>query len=925
MDFRVLGRVEVRRNGRNLDLGAPRQRTVLAALLLNANRPVPADRLAAAVWFEPPSGAAGNLRAYLAGLRKILHPPGDPQVRLHTIRGGGYLLRVRPGELDLDRFEGLARHGEEALRGNRPAQAAAAFEQAVRLWRGPALEGLNGGSELATEITRLEERRLAVTERWIQVLLDNPVPLEHLPLPDIVSELRRLVATNPLRERQWAQLMLALCRVGRPGEALAAYAQVRAVLADELGTDPGPELRDLHLRILRADPAVITGTSRTTTPAPAQLPPDMTGFAGRDTELACLELVEAGTIVVTGMAGVGKTALAVRWAHRMAALFPDGQLYANLRGYDPDPPLAPQIALDWFLRAAGVGSGAIPRTLEERSALFRSALATRRMLVVLDNARSAEQVRPLLPGTPNCLTIVTSRDDLAGLVVRDGAHRITLDRLPEPDALDMLRSVLGRERVDTEPEAAADLVKLCGSLPLALRIVAERAAARPAIPLADLLVDLHDHTGPLDTLDLPHDPTTAIRDVFSWSYQSLSSGAARLFRLLGLHPGPEIGTPAVASLAGVPPERLRPMVAELTRAHLLTEQRTGRYHLHDLLRAYAGELAQAVSPDSERHAALHRLLDHYLHTAHAAALLLNPKRKPIALPPPPPGFRPEPLPAGGALAWFTVEHPVLTAVVSRAVEAQFDQLAAQLAWALSDFLQWRWHSYDWAATQSVALDVARRGDDLAGQCEAHHYLGCAYAQLDRDGEAMTQFHLALDGFAELGDLTGKARTHFQLGWVFERAGSYPTALTQAEQALAAYGAAGDRLGRARALNAVGWCRVLLGEYETARQHCEQALVLQGELDDRRGQANTWDSLGFISHKQGDHRQAITCYEHATALLVEHGDRVFEATVLTHLGDAQRAAGDPEAAHDTWRRALAILDGLQHPEAGQVRRRLGAVG
>ncbi|HZM83037.1 MAG TPA: tetratricopeptide repeat protein [Candidatus Limnocylindrales bacterium] len=671
---------------------------------------------------------------------------------------------------------------------------------------------------------------------------------------------------------------------------------------------------------------------------PRQLPAAVSLFAGRAGELARLtsllrdqtdQMQVGATVVISaigGTAGVGKTALAVYWAHQVADEFPDGQLYVNLRGFDPGGQVMDAAeAVRRFLDALGVPPEQIPTDLDAQAALYRSELAGRRMLVVLDNARDSVQVHPLLPGAPTCLVLVTSRNRLSGLVAADGAQPITLDLLTGREARQLLTRRLGADRVTAEPDAIAEIITACAGLPLALAIVAARAANQPHLPLHTLASELHNSNGNcggrLDALSTD-DPATDVRAVFSWSYRALTPDAARLFRLLGLHPGPDTSAPAAASLATLPLPEARALLGELARANLLIEQVPGRYTFHDLLRAYATEQARRLDPDQQRHTATHRLLDHYLHTAHTAARLLDPSRAPITLTPAQPGVIPEPLADfQQALDWFTAEHPVLLAAVDHAATTGLDTHTWQLAWTLNDFLYRRGHWHDWVATEQAAVAAAGRLGDPTAQADAHLRLARAHLRLGRIDDADTQLRHALDLHAQVGDLVGQALTHLNLGQVWDRRGRYAEALHHAQQALDLFRAAGHRQGQARALNNIGWCHALLGDHQQALTYCQQALPLLQELDDRIGQAQTWDSLGYAHHHLGHHTQAITSYQHAIDLFRDLGDRYNEATTLTHLGDTRHTAGNPEAARDAWHHALTILDQLDHPDAQAVRVKL----
>jgi tetratricopeptide (TPR) repeat protein len=625
---------------------------------------------------------------------------------------------------------------------------------------------------------------------------------------------------------------------------------------------------------------------------------------------------------LSGTAGVGKTALAVHWAHRVRSRFPDGQLYVNLRGFDPSGTvLPPTEAIRGFLDALDVPPQRIPDGLAAQASLYRTVLAGRRVLVLLDNARDEEQIRPLLPGSPGCLVLVTSRKQLPGLVAAQGAHPLTLDLLSTAEARQLLSGRIGAARVDAEPRAVHEIITLCARLPLALAVVAARAALNPRFTLAALAAELRAARGSLDAF-AAGDPATDARTVFSWSYQALSAGAARLFRLLGLHPGPDFAAPAAASLAGVPVREARSLVAELVRAQLLAEPSPGRYTFHDLLRAYASELATDGEPEAHRHAALHRLLDHYLHTADAANRLVEPHGPRLDLAPPADGVTPPDLADHAqALAWYAAELPVLRAAVDQAGDTGFDTHAWHLAGALADYLDRQGHWHDWAAVQNAALDAARRLADRPGQAFTHRNLARAYARVGRYGDAHVHLGHALDLQSELGDLPGQARTHLSYAGVYERQGRNRDALEHSQRGLELFRAAGHRAGQAKALNAVGYRYAQLGKHRQAMTFCEQALALLVELDDRDGQADTWDSLGYAHHHLGDYEQAASSYQRALDLYRLCGDRHGEAEALIHLGETHHAAGDLDATLLAWQHALTIFDDLDHPDAESVRTRL----
>ncbi len=663
---------------------------------------------------------------------------------------------------------------------------------------------------------------------------------------------------------------------------------------------------------------------------PRQLPAAPLHFVGRAAELAALSNLAdrapaAGTVVisaVTGMAGIGKTALALYWAHRAAKRFPDGQLYVDLRGFDPAGAMVePTDVMRRFLEALAIPPQRIPADRDALLACYRTHMAHRRMLIVLDNARDAAQARPLVPGTPGCLVLITSRNRLTGLVAATGAPPLQLDPLTPAEAREMLTNRLGAHRVAAEPGAVGMLIARCARLPLALAIVAAWAATHPDFPLGVLAAELDDTSTRLDIL-ADTDPTTDLRTVFSWSYATLTRPAARMFRLLGLHPGPDASAAVVASLTGLPKSQARQHLAELTHAHLIIEGRPGRYTFHDLLRLYATGLVHRTESAEQQRAATRRLLDHYLHTAHTADRLLNPTRDRIGLLPPERGTTPEhSADHQQALDWFTIEHHCLLAAVSHASALGHDTHTWQLAWALADYHERYAHWRDQITAQRAAVVAAGRLGDRAIQGRAHRLLARAFVRLGHHDDAHTHLLQALDKSNLAGDHIGQAQTHHTLAILHAQQRRYADALHHAQQALNLYTVADNQPGLARALNGVGWYHAELGDHQEALIRCQQALTLHEKLGDRYGQATTWDSLGYIEHHLGHHARAVTCYRHAIALYQELGDHYCQAVALNHLGDTHHAMGVRTAAATAWRQALAILEDLDHPDAEKLRTKL----
>jgi DNA-binding SARP family transcriptional activator len=909
----------------------PRLRALLAALLVQAGRVVPVAELAEQAWNgQPTPGAAVTLRSYVKRLRVALGP--DAGGRILT-GDGGYVIRVEEGELDLARFESLVRAGGTALRAGAWQRASDLLNEALGLWRGEPLADIPSGQLQASVASRLEQLRLQALEWRIDADLQLGYPAR------LVPELEALVVEQPFRESFHAQFMLALYRSGRQAEAFAAYRHARRLLVDELGIEPGAELKELHRQMLTGELAHAAGdTGRLAAGAtrpvvPRQLPALVPHFAGRVDELReLMSLVDPaadeapGAMVISaigGTAGVGKTALAVHWAHQVADRFPDGQLYVNLRGFDPSgTPATPAEAIWGFLDALGVPPGRIPPAPQAQAGLYRSLLADKRMLIVADNARDEQQVRPLLPASPGTLVLVTSRCELAGLAA-DGARLLTLDVLIHDEAVQLLTARLGAARAAAERAAVGQIARLCAYLPLALAVAAARAAARPGFPLAVLAAELADSEGRLDALDAG-DPASSVRAVFSWSTRQLSAEAKRMFGLLGIHPGPDISVPAAASLVGRAQPQSRRLLRELARAHLVAEHLPGRYTFHDLLRAYAAEQALHTGSQADRDAATGRVLDHYLHTAARAARLLMPAKEPVVLAPPRPGAAAgQPADYQQAMAWFEAEHQVLLAIVTLAAGSGFDRHAWQLPWALASFLHTRGHWQEWVATQRAAVAAARRLGDIVGQALSGRLLGMAYTDLGDCDEGRGHLASSLTLYQRLGDRLGQAKVHHNLGFAAECQGRYADALGHQEQALRLYQAMGDTAGEAEALNDVGWCHSLLGDYKQARAFCRQALTLSVEVGYRRIEAHAWDSLGYAEHHLGNLAQAAASYQRALGGHREAGDRLLEADTLTHLGDTRHAAGELAQARETWEQALAILEDIQHPHAGQVRAKLAS--
>jgi tetratricopeptide (TPR) repeat protein len=638
------------------------------------------------------------------------------------------------------------------------------------------------------------------------------------------------------------------------------------------------------------------------------------------------------------MAGVGKTCLAIHWAQSLTSHFPDGQLYVNLRGFDPGGSAVPAgDALRGFLEAFGVPTERIPGSPNSRASLYRSLLAGRRMLVVLDNARDAEQVRDLLPSSPGCLAIVTSRTQLTALAATHDASILDLDPFSAAEAKEALARKTGPDRVANEPAAVEDITTFCAGLPLAVAIVAARAATAKRRTLGDISGELWDADTRLDAFSLG-DPTTDIRSMFSWSYQLLTPQAARLFRLICLHAGPEITLPATANLAGLAASQVRLSLGELCRAQLLTEHRSGRYAAHSLLRLYGSELGNGDECAPDRRPALNRLLDHYLHTAHQAQSRLHPLHQQVPLHTVAPGRTPEQVSDHDqAMAWFTSERHVLGAMIDTAADNGFSNHAWQLALSMREYCQWSGNWHDWITIARTALVAAQRCDDHIGQAHCHGNLGAAHCHLGDIDEAVRHLERALDLFTEASCAAEYPDAHTALGAALaemacrrqtlglhqEASELHGVALEHCREALTLSRACGNRQAEALALAEIGWCQGRLGHPQEGIDVVEKAMRTYRDLDgdDHHGQAHCRAKLGDLYRRDAENQCAVDCYERAIMLYRRLGIRTDEAAVFHVLGEALLELGNKTAADTAWRRAFAIYDGLRLPQAEILRAKL----
>lgn len=667
---------------------------------------------------------------------------------------------------------------------------------------------------------------------------------------------------------------------------------------------------------------------------PHQLPAAVRHFTGRAADLATLDAMlaaEPTAVVISaigGMGGVGKTALAVHWGHRVRHRFPDGDLYIDLRGFHPSGrPVPPGEALGLLLGALGVAAERIPPSADERAGLYRTLLANRRVLVILDNASDADQVRPLLPGAPGCVTLVTSRSRLAGLVARDGATRIVLDVLGVDEARQLLDRAIGANHTTAEPQATGELAERCGRHPLALRVAAERVAATGRPSIAAVVAELADRGHRLGLLSAPEDETSAVRAVFDWSHDRLAPPAARLFRLLGLHDGPDIGVPAAAALAGVRRKDVAGALAELVAVHLLTEPAPGRYARHDLLQLYAADRARAMESSEDRRAAARRLAGWYLHAACAARAALSPSLppmnpEPVALPGPPVRFD---SPAA-ALAWFESERPNLIAAVRLARAYGLHTIGWQLPTAMYGYFDLRKYYADWLATHEIALECARAVGDREAQGRILCNIGNAYRPMRRDDEAIDHYRLALELFGEVGYRQGEAKVWGNIGLSRGNQSRHDEAAEAHQRSLDIFRELGDRFGEALTLTNMGEMHQLRGRYAEAAGHHRIALDIFREIGEDHGAAEATSKLGVALAHLGDPAGALQLQLAALDAFRATGDRYEEANVLAHLGDLHNGLGRRDEAVARWREALALYDQIGDSVAAQdIEARLSATG
>ncbi|GIG00121.1 AfsR/SARP family transcriptional regulator [Catellatospora citrea] len=890
MRFAALGPLVIHRDDQGLTLPS-RLELLLGLLLARAGHPVGPEEVADTLWEgDPPPAARKTIQVYVHRLRRHL----DHEDRLtHTHQG--YRLAVTPGEYDAHEFEQLTADAQTARERGDLDRAGALLDRALSMWRGPAFAGLPRLGALAAEAARLDERRIIAFEERVRVDFDIG---RHAAT---VERLTAAAGEHPYRERLQGQLMLALYHAGRQVEALEAYRRTRHLLVTEVGVEPGAELRQIHQQILAADPRLDpppAGPPPAGPPPRSFLPHDITDFVGRDAVMDTLGGQPPPISLLTGMAGVGKTALAVHWAHRSIASFPDGQLYINLRGYDDSPPLRPIESLLHLLSCLGVSRERLPIDLDDAAALYRSLLAGRRALIILDNARSVDQVRPLLPGTPGCRVLVTSRELLTGLIARDGARRHGVEVLPGQESLALLTRLLGADRVAAEPDAARRLAELCGGLPLALRIAAAQLADRPSWTISALVAALLDN-GQVSTLAILGDEQHAVRAVLDQSYRSLDDPVARTFRLLAAVPGADFSTAAAAALTEQPPRTAEHHLDVLVTAHLVQRLAPDRYTLHDLVRDY---VRTRTADDQQLAHALRLLLEHYRTVAvHANSFVTGAGAPSTDANPGGVGS------AAQAMAWFEAERANLVSAVTAAASAKEAELACGLAHPLWQFFHLAGYVSDWITTFECALSTI---DGVAEERTKYYILnslGNAYCQAGRYEQAIAAHRACIAGREALGDHPGASSSRNNLCASLERTGRYEEALAESQIALRAARRHGDRATESLVLGS-GLPAVYhrLGRYEQALDCLRQALVIERELASPFRIIRTLTNLGLTYQKLGRPAEALRVLDEGLQLGHEVGERVTEGLILGCVADAHRDLGDYETAIATRLRANELI-------------------
>lgn len=900
--FGVLGSLSVQHNGSSVPLNAPVLRQLLAVLLTKANQRVRTDDLIYVLWGEKaPNGARKATQVYVHRLRRVL---GEQRI---AVEPSGYSLTTSVDELDSLLFEELVTEARTQRGKGQREKAADLLVEALGLWRGEAFEELAEHPIIFDEARRLDQERLRVLTEQVEIELERGRHNE------VIPQLIRLTDQHPYREDLQSNLMLALYRAGRQAEALEAFQQTRKRLDEELGLEPGPALRRLHSLILRSAPDLELEQNHQPAIVPKELPPAVTGFAGRTAQLAMLDrlvpvegqAISAAVALITGSGGVGKTALALHWAHRMAGNFPDGQLFVDLRGYAAGAQIRPIDALSSFLRCLGMPPQQIPVDTAEAAALYRSRLSGRRVLVILDNARYAEDVRTLLPGAPGCLAVVTSRDRLTGLVARDGATRIPLDVLSPDEAHGLVANLLGPVRA-VEPKAIADLATVCAYLPLALRVAIAHMLDRPYGTVEQHIAQLREGSR-LELLEVEGDDSAALRSTFALSYGAVSTDAQLLFRRLGLVPCPDFTVEAAAALTDLPHERASKLLERLADAHLVRPLTRGRYAIHDLLREYAQETCQQHDPFAERNAAVNRLYHQYFLQIDTAAELLYPAITP--LPSPQVGkARDGFVDTDSALAWLDAEHLNAAAAIRHASSTGSEPMAWLLADRLRGYFDLRRHTALWFTSARAGLAAARAARDERAQAAMFLMLGQAYGVIGKYDTATKKLERAIRLSERSGWSGGLASALGSLGVARGFQGS-PDAVGPLLRSLAVLREVGSTSAEVKALNNLANAFRQQGNLKRASDFCHEAVSHQTH----RGEPNcvALSSLGSVQHLLGEHHLAFQTFNAALTGLRKVGNKPIEAYTLASASGFFVDAGRIEEAREAATAAISIARAIGH--------------
>ncbi|MFI5753670.1 tetratricopeptide repeat protein [Streptomyces sp. NPDC051569] len=902
--FRLLGTLETTVEGRPVTLTG-RQRALMSVLLLRANRVVPVDRIADSLWGESlPASAAARVRALIAEVRRALGPHGQERV---VTRSPGYLVNVCPGELDIDEFEVLVGEARRAARGGRHEEAIALYERALELWRGEPFPDLNGPAA-ESERHRFEEMGAGAVEGRVEANLALGRGQA------VVADLMRLIADQPLREQPRRQLMLALNQLGRLPEALEVYRDFHTRLVTDLGVEPTPRLRQLHQRMLVGGPELSEGADSPREPAgerqrtlPRQVPA-VGRFVGREDQLRQLDEYRAGAdrvVLIVGPAGVGKTSVAAHWAHRNAEYFPDGQLFLDMRGFDRAEPMSVSEALPLLLQGLGQPLRDIPVSVDAQIALYRSLLARRRILLVLDDVAEPAQVRVLLPPNPQCLAVITSRDRLRSLVALDGARRLTLDVLSQEEALGLIAQGAGSRRSHDEPEAAAELAELCDRLPLALCVAVSWLADQEHRTIGQYVRELTDR-GRLAQLRVEGDEHAAVRAALELSYVALPASARRVFRLLGLVPSVDVTVAATAAQANSGLEELRVLLATVARVHLIQEVAVRRYTCHDLVREYAAERGREEDTEADRHGAVRRLLDYYVDMitrvnevcGFLAPNLAREAEAPVA---PVEEFSAE----ADATTWFDAEWENLLVVIAHAAEHGPRRYAWLLVEAMQDLLHHRRTHVEWLRVAGTALAAAKLDGDLVGQAAMHLSLGMVRWRMADLRTALTENERALTLSRRAGWLHGEAMALTGCGVALKQLGEARRALPRYRKSLEISRRLGHARSEVRGLNNLASAYLMLARLESAEECLLANIPLTEESGDRHLQSLTLVNLGIVRQQRARFPQALEALEKAMEVSRSTGLIYAEGVTFETFGWVHSDAGRHEQAVASFDAALSI--------------------